>query len=50
MSGTHTLHAVVRYALRRGADVRLVGDDKQLGAVEAGGAIRLIAHDVGAVT
>ncbi|MGH4009673.1 MAG: MobF family relaxase [Pseudonocardiaceae bacterium] len=49
MSGTHTLHEVVRYALRRGADVRLVGDDKQLGAVEAGGAIRLIAHDVGAV-
>lgn len=49
MSGTHTLHAVVGYALRRGADVRLVGDDKQLGAVEAGGAIRLIAHDVGAV-
>ena len=49
MSGTHTLHDVVRYALRRGADVRLVGDDKQLGAVEAGGAIRLIAHNVGAV-
>ena len=49
MSGTHTLHGVVRYALRRGADVRLIGDDKQLGAVEAGGAIRLIAHDVGAV-
>lgn len=49
MSGTHTLHTVVRYALGRGADVRLVGDDKQLTAVEAGGAIRLIAHDVGAV-
>lgn len=49
MAGTHTLHDVVRYALDRGADVRLVGDDKQLGAVEAGGAIRLIAHDVGAV-
>jgi conjugative relaxase-like TrwC/TraI family protein len=49
MAGTHTLHEVVRYALRRGADIRLVGDDKQLGAVEAGGAIRLIAHDVGAV-
>jgi hypothetical protein len=49
MSGTHTLHTVVQYALRCGADVRLVGDDKQLGAVEAGGAIRFIAHDVGAV-
>jgi hypothetical protein len=50
MAGTHTLHDVVEYALHRGADVRLVGDDKQLGPVEAGGAIRLIAHDVGAVT
>jgi conjugative relaxase-like TrwC/TraI family protein len=49
MAGTHTLHDVVRYALHRGADVRLVGDDRQLGAVEAGGAIRLIAHDAGAV-
>jgi conjugative relaxase-like TrwC/TraI family protein len=49
MAGTHTLHTVVDYALSRGADIRLVGDDKQLGAVEAGGAIRLIAHDVGAV-
>lgn len=49
MAGTHTLHAVVKYALRRGADVRLIGDDAQLAAVEAGGAIRLVAHDVGAV-
>ncbi|WP_410659466.1 MobF family relaxase [Amycolatopsis sp. lyj-112] len=49
MAGTHTLHAVVTYALRRGADVRLIGDDAQLAAVEAGGAIRLIAHDVGAL-
>ncbi len=49
MAGTHTLHSVVTYALRRGADVRLIGDDAQLAAVEAGGAIRLIAHDVGAV-
>ncbi|MEV6871713.1 MobF family relaxase [Amycolatopsis sp. NPDC051128] len=49
MAGTHTLHKVVRYALTNGADVRLIGDDAQLAAVEAGGAIRLIAHDVGAV-
>lgn len=49
MAGTHTLHDVVAYALQRGADVRLVGDDRQLGAVEAGGAIRLLAHAVGAV-
>lgn len=49
MAGTHTLHKVVTYALTKGADVRLIGDDAQLAAVEAGGAIRLIAHDVGAV-
>lgn len=49
MAGTHTLHKVVKYALKNGADVRLIGDDAQLAAVEAGGAIRLIAHDVGAV-
>lgn len=49
MAGTHTLHAVVSFALRRGADVRLIGDDQQLAAVEAGGAIRLLAHDVGAI-
>ncbi|UJW32543.1 relaxase domain-containing protein [Saccharothrix sp. AJ9571] len=49
MAGTHTLHKVVKYTLTNGADVRLIGDDAQLAAVEAGGAIRLIAHDVGAV-
>lgn len=47
MAGTHTLHEVVRFALRRGADVRLVGDDKQLAAVEAGGAVRWFAHTNG---
>ncbi|MFR9727897.1 AAA family ATPase [Saccharopolyspora sp. MS10] len=40
MAGTHTLHAVVRYALERSADVRMVGDHRQLTAVEAGGAVR----------
>lgn len=49
MAGTHTLHAVVSYALAAGADVRLVGDDHQLGAVEAGGAVKLIARDIGAL-
>ncbi|MFI6029451.1 MobF family relaxase [Amycolatopsis magusensis] len=48
MAGTHTLHDVVAYALRRGADVRLVGDDKQLAAVEAGGAVRWFEHINGA--
>ncbi len=49
MAGTHTLHDVVRYALHRGADVRMVGDDKQLAAVEAGGAMRWFAHHNGAL-
>ncbi|TVT30617.1 AAA family ATPase [Amycolatopsis rhizosphaerae] len=49
MAGTHTLHDVVAYALRHGADVRFVGDDKQLAAVEAGGAIRWFEHINGAV-
>ncbi|SDD56243.1 MobF family relaxase [Actinokineospora iranica] len=49
MAGTHTLYDVVRYALQRGADVRLVGDDRQLSAVEAGGAIRWFAHLNGAL-
>ncbi|WP_344926844.1 MobF family relaxase [Saccharopolyspora gregorii] len=43
MAGTHTLHTVVSYALSRGADVRLVGDHRQLSAVEAGGAVRWFA-------
>ncbi|GAB3673552.1 MobF family relaxase [Saccharopolyspora sp. NPDC049426] len=49
MAGTHTLHDVVRYALNRGADVRLVGDDKQLASVEAGGAVRWFEHNNGAL-
>lgn len=49
MAGTHTLHDVVSYALKRGADVRLVGDNKQLAAVEAGGAVRWFEHINGAI-
>ncbi|MEU7477075.1 MobF family relaxase [Lentzea sp. NPDC042327] len=49
MAGTHTLHDVVAYALRCGADVKLVGDDKQLAAVEAGGAVRWFEHLNGAI-
>lgn len=48
MAGTHTLRAVIAHALASGADVRLVGDDHQLGAFEAGGAVALIAREVGA--
>ena len=35
-------------ASQRGALVRLIGDDRQLSAVESGGALRLIAHEAGA--
>ncbi|MBA8792849.1 conjugative relaxase-like TrwC/TraI family protein [Friedmanniella endophytica] len=49
MTGTLVLDRLVARAGAAGAVVRLVGDDQQLGAVEAGGVIRQIAHDVGAV-
>jgi hypothetical protein len=48
MAGIHTLHTVIAYALELGADVRLLENEQQLGAAEAGDAIRLIAQDVGA--
>ncbi|QXV63534.1 MobF family relaxase [Amycolatopsis sp. TNS106] len=47
MGGTRTLDAVRAIAAERGAVVRLVGDYRQLAAVEAGGALRLIHHDHG---
>ncbi|NQX29856.1 relaxase domain-containing protein [Microbacteriaceae bacterium VKM Ac-2854] len=49
MAGTDRLAQVVRIAAERGAVVRFIGDDRQLGAVEAGGALRLIQREVGAV-
>ncbi|MEV6968607.1 MobF family relaxase [Hamadaea sp. NPDC051192] len=49
MVGTVNLDALVAFAVSRGALVRLLGDYRQLGAVESGGALRLIAHDIGAV-
>lgn len=49
MTGTLILDRLVQRARATGAVVRLIGDDQQLGAVEAGGVIRQIAHDVGAV-
>jgi conjugative relaxase-like TrwC/TraI family protein len=47
MAGTFALDQLVEIAARCGAVVRLLGDDRQLSAVESGGALRLIAHDVG---
>ena len=49
MAGTKRLDWLVRYARERGAIVRLLGDPSQMSAVEAGGALRLLVHDVGAV-
>lgn len=49
MAGTLNLDRLVRIAAKRGAVVRLLGDYRQLGAVESGGALRLIANESGAV-
>jgi hypothetical protein len=49
MAGTLNLDRLVRIAGTCGAVVRLLGDYRQLGAVESGGALRLIANESGAV-
>ncbi|MGH3757219.1 MobF family relaxase [Actinophytocola sp.] len=49
MADTRSLDGVRALAAEHGAVVRLVGDHRQLSAVEAGGALRLIYHDSGGV-
>lgn len=49
MAGTMNLDRLVTLAASHGATVRLLGDYRQLGAVEAGGALRRIANEGGAV-
>jgi conjugative relaxase-like TrwC/TraI family protein len=49
MAGTFNLDRLIEIATHRGAVVRLLGDYRQLGAVESGGALRLIANEAGAV-
>ena len=49
MAGTMNLDRLVALAAARGATVRLLGDYRQLAAVETGGALRLIATEAGAV-
>jgi conjugative relaxase-like TrwC/TraI family protein len=49
MADTLRLDAVIGWAMTRGASVRLVGDDQQLGAVSAGGVLRDITAAYGAV-
>jgi conjugative relaxase-like TrwC/TraI family protein len=49
MADTLSLDTAVQFALNRGASVRLVGDDQQLGAIGAGGVLRDITHTHGAL-
>jgi ATP-dependent exoDNAse (exonuclease V) alpha subunit len=48
MADTLSLDTAVRFALDRGASVRLVGDDQQLAAIGAGGVLRDIKNIYGA--
>ncbi|RHW28543.1 toprim domain-containing protein [Nocardioides immobilis] len=50
MAATTDLAAAIEYITSRGGQVRLVGDDRQLASVAAGGVLRDIAHQIGAVT
>jgi len=50
MAATADLATVTRFALDQGASVRLVGDDRQLASVAAGGVLRDIQATAGAVT
>ena len=49
MADTLTLDHVVTWCLDQGASVRLIGDDQQLGAIGAGGVLRDIATQHGAL-
>lgn len=49
-AGTTELATAVDFLTRRGASIRLIGDDQQLASVAAGGILRDIVHTVGAVT
>jgi hypothetical protein len=49
MADTLSLDTAVQFAIGRGASVRLIGDDQQLGAIGAGGVLRDITHTHGAL-
>ncbi|NLT54585.1 MAG: relaxase domain-containing protein [Actinomycetales bacterium] len=49
MAGTPNLDHILTLAQRAGARVRLLGDDRQLAAVESGGALRLLVAEAGVV-
>jgi hypothetical protein len=49
MADTLSMDTAVQFAIGRGANVRLVGDDQQLAAIGAGGVLRDIQHTYGAL-
>jgi hypothetical protein len=49
MADTLSLDTAVRFAIDRGASIRLVGDDQQLAAIGAGGVLRDIKNIHGAL-
>ena len=49
MADTLSLDTAVRFAVDRGASVRLIGDDQQLAAIGAGGVLRDIKNTHGAL-
>ena len=49
MADTLSLDTAVRFAIDRGASVRLIGDDQQLAAIGAGGVLRDIKNSHGAL-
>jgi hypothetical protein len=49
MADTLSLDTAVRFAVERGASVRLIGDDQQLAAIGAGGVLRDIKNSHGAL-
>ncbi|WP_255450585.1 MobF family relaxase [Skermania sp. ID1734] len=50
MSGTADLDTLISHVLSTGASVRLIGDDQQLASISAGGVLRDVAHETGALT
>lgn len=49
LAGTRNLDTLRDLAAKYGASIRLLGDHRQLSAVESGGALRLLATEAGAV-
>ena len=49
MADTLSLDTAVQFAIKRGANVRLIGDDQQLAAIGAGGVLRDIQQSHGAL-